>query len=237
LLTSSVLSAPIAPARVRRAAHPRARGLLAAVVVAAVPLPMSAQGHGREAVPDDPAVAIDSVFAFAGGAAPGCAVGVTRPGAPTLLRAYGMADLAHRVPNTPETVFESGSVAKQFTAAAVLLLAHDGRLTLDDDVRRHLPEVPDFGRPVTLRHLLTHTSGLREQWQLLAIAGNPPGTQVHTPATVLDLVSRQRALNFAPAPSSSTPTPATAWPRSSSSVRAGGRSRSSPRSACSGRSA
>jgi CubicO group peptidase (beta-lactamase class C family) len=150
--------------------------------------------------------ALDGLFAFArddaGGPAPGCAVGVARPGAPTLLRAYGLADLAHGVPITPETVFESGSVAKQFTAAAVLLLAAEGRLTLDDDVRRHLPEVPDFsgryGRPITLRHLLTHTSGLRDQWQLLAIAGNPPGTQVHTLATVLDLVSRQRALNFAP---------------------------------------
>ena len=176
----------------------RVGGLLAAALIAAAPLPVSAQSGGRDSMRDGLAPAIDSLLAFAAGQAPGCVVGVARPAAPTLVRAYGMADLAHGVPNTPETVFESGSVAKQFTAAAVLLLVQDGRLALDDDVRRYLPELPDFGRRITLRHLLTHTSGLREQWQLLAIAGSPPGTQVHTLATVLDLASRQRALNFPP---------------------------------------
>jgi CubicO group peptidase (beta-lactamase class C family) len=171
----------------------------APLAVAAQAVPPASPGHAElGAAPNALALAADSLFAFAGSQDPGCAVGVARPGAPTLLRAYGLADLAHGVAITPETVFESGSVAKQFTAAAVLLLAQDGRLSLDDDVRRHLPEVPDFGRRITLRHLLTHTSGLRDQWQLLAIAGNPPGTQVHTLATVLDLVSRQRALNFPP---------------------------------------
>ena len=147
--------------------------------------------------PDALAAAVDSVFAFAG-EVPGCAVGIARGGRPVLTRAYGMADLEQRTRNTPETVFESGSVAKQFTAAALLLLEQDGRLSLDDDVRRYLPELPEMGARITLRHLLTHTSGLREQWSLLAIAGNPPGSQVHSLATVLDVVSRQRALNFTP---------------------------------------
>jgi CubicO group peptidase (beta-lactamase class C family) len=196
-----------APAeRGRPARRPRAPAL-AAVALAALARTAAAQpapapaAHPRDpagALPGDLPGALDSLFAFAGGAAPGCAVGVARRGAAPLVRAYGMADLAHGVPNAPGTVFESGSVAKQFTAAAVLLLARDGRLSLDDDVRRFLPEVPDFGARMTLRHLLTHTSGLREQWNLLAVAGNPPGTQVHAPATVVDLVSRQRALNFAP---------------------------------------
>jgi CubicO group peptidase (beta-lactamase class C family) len=102
------------------------------------------------------------------------------------------------VANTPETIFESGSVAKQFTAAAMLLLAQDGRLSLDDDIRKHLPEVPDFGRKITIRNLLTHTSGLRDQWGLLGLKGSPPGSQVHSFNTILDLVSRQKALNFEP---------------------------------------
>jgi CubicO group peptidase (beta-lactamase class C family) len=148
--------------------------------------------------PDALAAAVDSVFAFARGDAPGCAVGIARGGRPVLARAYGMADLEQRTRNTPETVFESGSVAKQFTAAALLLLEQDGRLSLDDDVRRYIPELPELGARITLRHLLTHASGLREQWSLLAITGNPPGAQVHSLATVLDLVTRQRALNFAP---------------------------------------
>jgi CubicO group peptidase (beta-lactamase class C family) len=62
----------------------------------------------------------------------------------------------------------------------VLLLVEDGKLSLDDDIRRYLPEMPDYGTPITIRHLLNHTSGLREQWSLLALTGNPPGTQVHT---------------------------------------------------------
>lgn len=141
---------------------------------------------------------IDSLFSFASKTAPGCALGVARAGRPIFQRAYGMADLNHDIANTPSTVFETGSLAKQFTAAAVLLLVHDGKLALDDDIRRYIPEVPDFGTPIMIRHLLTHTSGLREQWSLLALAGNPPGTQVHTLATIVDLVSRQRGLNFSP---------------------------------------
>jgi CubicO group peptidase (beta-lactamase class C family) len=102
------------------------------------------------------------------------------------------------VPNTPETIFESGSVAKQFTATAMVLLAQDGKLSLDDDIRRYLPEVPDLGKKITIRNLLTHTSGLRDQWGLLSLRGSPPGSQVHSFATILDLVSHQKALNFDP---------------------------------------
>jgi CubicO group peptidase (beta-lactamase class C family) len=111
---------------------------------------------------------------------------------------YGMANLEYGIPNTDSTVFESGSVAKQFTAAALVLLAQDGKLTLDDDIHKYLSEVPDFGARITIRNLLTHTSGLRDQWGLLGIEGRGPGSQVHSPATTLDLVVHQKMLNFPP---------------------------------------
>jgi CubicO group peptidase (beta-lactamase class C family) len=142
---------------------------------------------------------IDSVFAeWNRPDAPGCAVGVRYQGRTVHLKGYGMANLEYGVPLTAETVLESGSVAKQFTAAALLLLAQQGRLSLDDDIRRYLPEVPDFGHTITIRHLLHHTSGLRDQWGLLTFKGSPPGSQVHTIPLILDLVSRQRMLNFRP---------------------------------------
>ena len=146
-----------------------------------------------------PAARVDSVFArFQGAASPGCAVAVARGGEPVLARAYGMASLEHDVPNTPETVFEAGSVSKQFTAAAVVLLARQGTLKLDDEVRRYIPELPDYGTPITIRHLLNHTSGLRDWGTVVDIAGWPRGSRVHTHAHVLDVVSRQKSLNFAP---------------------------------------
>ena len=160
---------------------------------------LGAQQAGVTALPDSAVVRIDRAFAALGGRdAPGCAIGMSQNGQPVLTRAYGMANLEYGVPNTPETIFESGSVAKQFTATAMVLLAQDDKLSLDDDVRKYLPEVPDFGRKITIRNLLTHTSGLRDQWGLLSLRGSPPGSQVHSFATILDLVSHQRALNFDP---------------------------------------
>jgi CubicO group peptidase (beta-lactamase class C family) len=176
----------------------RSRAIVLAALVSLVPVLVSAQRAGVTQLPDSLVAAVDRVFAFTNGNTPGCAVGIARNGAPVLTRAYGMANLEYDVPNDPETIFESGSVAKQFTAAAVMLLAQEGKLSLDDDIRKHLPEVPSFGATITIRDLLQHTSGLRDQWGLLSITGNPPGRQVHTFATILDLVSRQKALNFAP---------------------------------------
>ena len=128
----------------------------------------------------------------------GCVAGLALSGAAPKIVARGQADLEHAAPLTPATIIETGSLAKQFTAAAVVLLAQDGKLSLDDDIRRVLPEMPDYGAPITIRHLLTHTSGLREQWSLMALTGNGPGAQVHTNAMILDLASRQKGLNFAP---------------------------------------
>ncbi len=143
-----------------------------------------------------PAAAADRIFARWTNATPGCAVGVAVGGKTVLAAAYGMADLEHDVPNTVDTIFEAGSVAKQFTAMAVLLLAKDGKLSLDDPARKYLPELPDYGAPLTIRHLLNHTSGLRDWGSLAGIAGAPRTTREYTHAHVLDIVSRQKALNF-----------------------------------------
>jgi CubicO group peptidase (beta-lactamase class C family) len=146
--------------------------------------------------PPAPAGAVDKIFARWSDQTPGCAVAVSEGGKQTLARAYGMADLEHDVRNTPETIFEAGSVSKQFTAAAVLLLARDGKLSLDDAVRKHIPELPDYGAPLTIRHMLNHSSGLRDWGSVAAIAGWPRTTRAHSHAHVLDIITRQRALNF-----------------------------------------
>ena len=157
-------------------------------------------GGGAAAQPQRPSVQpeIDKMFARWNGATPGCVAGADVMGAPVVRSAYGMADLEHDVPITLDTIFEIGSVSKQFTAAAVLLLARDGKLSLEDPIRKYIPEVPDFGSPITIRHILQHTSGLRDWGSLAAIAGWPRGSRAHTHAHVLALVSRQRELNFAP---------------------------------------
>lgn len=142
---------------------------------------------------------LDQVFSkWATRNTPGCAVGVLRPDGTAIERAYGMADLEHDVPNRPDTIFEAGSVSKQFTAAAVLLLARDGKLSLDDAVRKYVPELPDYGTPVTIRHLVMHTSGLRDWGAIVDIAGASRWTRVYTQADVLAIASRQKALNFTP---------------------------------------
>jgi CubicO group peptidase (beta-lactamase class C family) len=148
--------------------------------------------------PADLAAKIDRVFARFDQTSPGCAVGLARDGKPLYTHGYGLANLEYRVPLTDSTVLESGSVAKQFTASALVLLQTDGKLSLDDDIRKYLPEVPDFGHVITIRNLLTHTSGLRDQWGLLGIEGLGPGTQVHSPLTTLDLIAHQKMLNFPP---------------------------------------
>jgi CubicO group peptidase (beta-lactamase class C family) len=129
---------------------------------------------------------------------PGCAVAVDAPGQPTLTAAYGMADLEHNVSNTPDTVFEAGSVSKQFTAAAVLLLAERKQLSLDDDIRKYFPEIPAYEKPITIRELLNHTSGLRDWGEVESIAGWPRTTREYTHAHVLEILSRQHALNYPP---------------------------------------
>src|ERR671910_682984 len=133
------------------------RALLIAIALAISGIPVGwAQSTG---IPESK---VDGVFARWTRETPGCAVGVSRGGKPVLEKAYGMADLEHDVANRPDTIFEAGSVSKQFTAAAILLLVKDGKLSLDDPARKYVPELPHYGAPITLKHLLQHTSGLRD---------------------------------------------------------------------------
>jgi CubicO group peptidase (beta-lactamase class C family) len=148
-------------------------------------------------------------------------VGVATGGTPVLAKGFGMADLEHDVKIGPDTIFEAGSVSKQFTAAAVMLLARDGKLSLDDQVRRYIPELPDYpaspvdtasgegvaspkppaakaGQSLTIRHMLNHTSGLRDWGSVAGIGGWPRTTRAYTHAHVLEIVARQRSLNFTP---------------------------------------
>lgn len=129
---------------------------------------------------------------------PGCALSVIRSGKIVYKRGYGMADLDHDVPIRPETVFHVASISKQFTDAAIVLLAQEGKLSLDDDVRKFVPELPDFGTPITIRHLIHHTSGLRDQWSLLGLAGWRYSLDLITDQDVLDVMSAQKELNFKP---------------------------------------
>ncbi len=146
---------------------------------------------------------------------PGCALAVIKDGRIVYKRGYGMANLDHDVPITPSTVFNIASVSKQFTAAAIALLAQEGKLSLDDEVRKYIPEFPDYGTPVTLRHLIHHTSGLRSQTALLDLAGWRIGLDHVTEQDVLGLLFRQRELIFDQVRSTSIPIPTTrCWRRS-----------------------
>jgi CubicO group peptidase (beta-lactamase class C family) len=140
---------------------------------------------------------VDQVFSDYGKDGPGCALAVVRDGAIAYSKGYGLASVEHGVPITPQTVFDIGSTSKQITAASILLLAQDGKLSLDDDVRKHIPEMPDLGTPVTLRHLLHHTSGVRDYIELLQL-GEISFEDVATDDDALAALSRQKALDFRP---------------------------------------
>jgi CubicO group peptidase (beta-lactamase class C family) len=154
--------------------------------------------EGQAGLPGDVTRRIDTVFArFERPGSPGCALGVYRDGRMLYARGYGSAHLELDVPITPATVFDLGSTSKQFTAMSILLLAKDGTLSLDDDVRRFLPALSSYGRPITIRHLLHHTSGLRDYLTLMALAGES-FDNVSTDEDALELIVRQRALDFTP---------------------------------------
>jgi CubicO group peptidase (beta-lactamase class C family) len=129
---------------------------------------------------------------------PGCALGVYRDGKIVYAHGYGMANLNDDVTITPETVFHVASMSKQFTAASILLLQEQGKLSIDDDVHKYIPELPDFGAKITLRHLLHHTSGLRDQWELLELSGWRYSQDLITDDDVMSVVTRQKELNFKP---------------------------------------
>ena len=128
---------------------------------------------------------------------PGATVAVVKNQEIVFKKGYGSANLEYDIPNSPSTIFHIASVSKQFTVFSILLLEKQGKLSFDDDIRKFIPEVPDFGKTITLRHLASHTSGLRDQWSLLGMAGWR-FDDVITKEHILKLVSQQKELNFNP---------------------------------------
>ena len=130
--------------------------------------------------------------------APGCAVGVSLGGESVFEKAFGLAEMEHNVPNTANTIFESGSVAKQFTAASLVLLQQEGKLSIDDSVKKYIPELPDYGVPLTIRHILNHTAGLRDWGAVMALTGAGRGDRVVSQELAVDVILRQKHLDFKP---------------------------------------
>ncbi|WP_051219926.1 serine hydrolase domain-containing protein [Rheinheimera baltica] len=128
---------------------------------------------------------------------PGLAVAVVKDGELVYSKGVGLANLEYGIPITPDTVFEVASISKQFTAFSILLLADEGKLSIDDEVTKYLPELSDLGHKITLRHLLHHTSGLRQQGVMLELAGWQ-SDDIATQAQALKLLSMQKNLNFTP---------------------------------------
>lgn len=137
---------------------------------------------------------IDAIFAdYDSTRTPGCSMAVYRDGKIAYARGYGMANLEYGIANGPQTVFRIGSTSKQFTAMVIALLAEQGKLSLDDDIRKFFPEMPDYGSPVTVGHLVHHISGLRDYLGLASLAD---WSEDYSIAEALTLVMRQTELNF-----------------------------------------
>jgi CubicO group peptidase (beta-lactamase class C family) len=152
----------------------------------------------QQAAGESPSNKVDKLFAqWDKHDSAGCAIGVVKDGKLIYAHAYGMADLEHNVPITPRSAFDIASMSKQFTAMAILLLVQQGKISLDDDVRKYVPEVPDYGVTIVVRHLLYHTSGLRNHFLLNQLGGWRWG-DLETRADALDTLTRQKELNFKP---------------------------------------
>jgi CubicO group peptidase (beta-lactamase class C family) len=141
---------------------------------------------------------VDQVFSiYDKPGSPGCSLGVIRDGDFVYRKAYGLANLELGVPLSPQSVFYMGSVSKQFTAAAIVLAAEQGYLSLDDDVRKYLPELPDYGHVITLRQMIHQTSGFRDFFTLLYLSGHDVA-DFNSPEDIFKIVVRQRGLNNIP---------------------------------------
>ena len=167
----------------RRRLAAGALGILLLVNASAAPNPNNAK--------------VDKLFAqWDRKGSPGAAIVVVKDGRVVYQRGYGYANLEHKIPITPQTRFDVASVAKQFTGLAVAILIEQGKLSLDDDVRKYLPDVPDFGKPITLGHLMHHTSGLRDWPEAFRLSGVDSEAPISF-EMILELVRRQRELDFA----------------------------------------
>ena len=168
-------------------------GVLASVLAFGV-----VRGANGSAADEKKTAAVDEVFAdLTKAGSPGCALGVYRDGKILYSKGYGLANLEESVAITPQSVFDIGSTSKQFSAASILLLEKQGKLSVNDDVRKYIPELPDYGQKITILQLLNHTSGLRDYLTLMELAGINTDS-VTTDEDALGIIVRQKALNFAP---------------------------------------
>ena len=141
---------------------------------------------------------VDAVFEnYKSPNTPGCTIALVKDGKVIYEKGYGMSNLEYGIPITPTSIFHVASISKQFTAAAIIMLSLEGKLSLNEDIRKYLPEVPDFGHVITFNHLIHHTSGMRDQWDLQELAGWRDGDLI-TEDDVLEMLHRQVALNFIP---------------------------------------
>jgi CubicO group peptidase (beta-lactamase class C family) len=177
----------------------RRRRLAAVLTILALAVGCAREGDRHDGVETgDVNAVVDALFAsWDLPGSPGCALAVARNGTPLYTRGYGYANLDYDVPITPQTVFDVASITKQFVAASLSMLALEGKLSLDDNVRRWLPELPEYQWPITLRHMLHHTSGLRDYLNLFPLAGRDDYYPI-SHARILAMMSRQRALIFPP---------------------------------------
>lgn len=141
---------------------------------------------------------VDQLLTGWNNSTPGVAVAIQLEDKVIYNKAFGLADLEHTIPNTTETIFESGSVAKQFTAMSILLLAADGKIALTDDIRKYVPEIPKYPTTITIQHLLNHTSGLKDWGSVGSLTGWPRSTRIYTQDLALQIMSRQKSTNFTP---------------------------------------
>src|SRR5438876_6046097 len=169
--------------------------VLVVLLGAAGAVPLHAQ---RDPAADPTSAAIDSVFSrYDHTGTPGCALGVFRDGRMVYQRGYGMADLNQGIAITPRTVFYLASTSKQFTAMSVALLAEQGKVRLDDPVRKYVPELPPYADSITVRNLIHHTSGIRDYLNLWALSGRSFADEIPE-EVALDLIARQHAADFPP---------------------------------------
>jgi CubicO group peptidase (beta-lactamase class C family) len=165
-------------------------------------LSLCSAGLTAQAIPPDANASVDQIFSdLQKPGSPGCALGVYRDGKALYTKGYGLASVELNAPITPQTVFDIGSTSKQFTATSILLLEKQGKLSLSDDIRKYLPELPDYskngGPKITILNLLNHTSGLRDYLSLLDLSGVNIDS-VTTDEDALAIVARQQNLNFTP---------------------------------------
>jgi len=167
-------------------------------LISAVCLNVAAQTDHRPQSWEDTLSKVEQVFSHYKPNNPGCQFAISRNGRTIFSKAWGMADLEHDAPLTTQSLLEIGSVSKQFTAACILLLEQQGKLSLDDDVRKYIHELPDYGSPITLRCMIHHLSGLKDWGNIAGLAGQRIGTRVYDNEDVLDIICRQRTLDNNP---------------------------------------